>query len=338
MDLNLSIVLFVVATAIIVTAGTLLTRTADKLADVTGLGEALLGAMFLGGITSISGIITSVVAAFDGHAELSISNAIGGIAAQTVFLSVADIAYRKSNLEHASVSIANIMQGVLLTALLSLVIIGISIPEYTIANIHPLSLLIILLYVGGQKLVANAKDEPMWTPRLTSSTVKDVPESENIKLNLFGLIAKFMVLALVVAAAGYTVAKSGINIAANTGLSESFVGTLFTAVSTSLPELIVSIAAVRQGALTLAVGNIIGGNTFDVLFVAFSDAAYTQGSIIHAITNDQLFIISLTMIMNCIMILGLIYRERSGFFKIGWESTLIIFLYLIGNAFLFFLL
>jgi cation:H+ antiporter len=337
MDLTISIILFIIATAFIVVAGTMLTRTADQLADATGLGEALLGAIFLGGVTSISGIIASVVAAYDGHAELSVSNAIGGIAAQTVFLSIADIAYHRTNLEHASVSLANIMQGIMLTALLALVIIGISMPEYTILNIHPLSIIILVVYVAGQKLIAKAKDEPMWTPRATSSTVKDIPEKKNMRLSLGSLILKFIVLALIVAAAGYAVAKSGINIANNTGLSESFVGVLFTAVATSLTELIVSIAAVRQGALTLAVGNIIGGNTFDVLFVAFSDVAYTEGSILHAITNDQIFIISLTMVMVSILILGLLYRERRGFLRIGWESTLIILLYLIGNSFLFFL-
>ena len=119
-------------------------------------------------------------------------------------------------------------------------------------------------------------------------------------------------------------------------MSESFVGALFTAVATSLPELIVSIAAVRRNAVTLAVSNIIGGNTFDVLFVAFADMAYNRGSILHAIAGDQVFIIALTMLMVTSLILGLLHRERKGIGKIGWESMLIIILYLTGNAFLYF--
>ncbi len=80
--------------------------------------------------------------------------------------------------------------------------------------------------------------------------------------------------------------------------------------STSLPELVTSLAAVRRGALTLAVGGIIGGNTFDTLLVAFSDLAYQEGSIYHATTNQQVYLIALTMLLNGILLLGLLRREE----------------------------
>jgi cation:H+ antiporter len=337
MELTLAIVLFVFATIVIAFAGTLLTRTADQLADLTGLGEALFGAIFLGGTTSLPGIVTSVVAAYNGHPQLAISNAIGGIAAQTLFLSIADISYRKTNLEHAAASFANLMQGVLLIGLLAFVIVGMSGPEFTVFHIHPFSLLIILIYIIGTRLISRAKERPMWTPKITGATVKDIPEKDNInKLNLRKVLIKFIVLALVVSVAGFTVAKTGIAIAGKTGLSESFVGVLFTAVATSIPELIVSLAAVKQKALTLSVGNIIGGNTFDVLFIAFADIAYNEGSILHAISTNQVFIVALTMLMASTLLLGLLHREQEGFGKIGWESLFIIILYFAGNAFLFF--
>lgn len=337
MDLDIAIILFVISTVAIALAGTQLARVADQLADLTKMGEALAGALFLGLTTSLPGIITSVVAAYNDHPQLAISNAIGGIAAQTVFLSIADITYPKTNLEHAAASLANIMQGVLLMGLLSVVLIGISGPEVTLLNIHPFSILIILLYIAGSRLISTAKDKPMWRPRITLETIEDVPDEDYLNsLSLKNVILKFFILAIIVATAGYAVALSGIIIASETGLSEGFVGTLFTAVSTSLPELIVSIAAVRQGALTLAVGNIIGGNTFDVLFVAFSDVAYTDGSIFHAITSNQIFIVALTMFMISVLILGLLHRQKEGIGKIGWESFLIIVLYIAGNAFLFF--
>lgn len=337
MDLSLAIILFIAATIVIAVAGTRLAKTADQLADLTGWGEALFGAIFLGGTTSLPGIITSVVAAYNNYPQLAISNAIGGIAAQTLFLSIADISYRKTNLEHAAASFANLMQGLLLIALLSLVLIGVSGPEVTIFTIHPFSILLILLYVAGSKLISKAKDKPMWKPRETKTTVKDVPDQENLdNLSLKKTAIMFTILALIVAGAGYGVAKAGIAIAEETGLSESFVGTIFTAISTSLPELIVSIAAVRQRALTLAVGNIIGGNTFDVLFVAFADMAYFNGSILHAISNNQIYLIALTILMITTLILGLLHREEKGVGKIGWESFAIILLYLAGNAFMFF--
>jgi cation:H+ antiporter len=336
MGLSLAIVLFLVSTLIIAIAGTKLTRTADQLADLTGWGEALFGAIFLGGTTSLPGIVTSVVAAYNGHPQLAISNAIGGIAAQTLFLSIADISYKKTNLEHAAASFANLMQGILLIGLLAFVLIGMSGPDITLFHIHPFSFLMILLYILASRLISKAKDRPMWSPRITLATVQDIPDRRNLEtLSLKKVTLRFAFMAVAVSGAGYAVAKSGIAIANQTGLTETMVGALFTAIATSIPELIVSLAAVRQKALTLSVGNIIGGNTFDVLFVAFADIAYNRGSILHAISSNQVYVVALTMMMTSILILGLLHREREGFGKIGWESLMIIILYLAGNLYLF---
>ncbi len=110
---------------------------------------------------------------------------------------------------------------------------------------------------------------------------------------------------------------------------------MFTAVSTSLPELVTTIAAVRQGALTLGVGGVIGGNCFDLLLLAFSDLAYRQGSIYTAIANRQIFVMALTMLMTGILLLGLLEREKHGMGNIGFESVLILLIYGGGIAMLF---
>ncbi len=123
------------------------------------------------------------------------------------------------------------------------------------------------------------------------------------------------------------VARTEINITEQTDLTATFVGGVLTAVVTSLPELVTSVAAVRRGALTLAVGGIIGGNAFDTIFIAFSDIAYRDGSIYHAISDWQVYLISLTILMTGILLLGLLRREKRGIANIGFESFLVIVLY-----------
>jgi len=337
MTLSLAIILFLASAIIIAIVGTLLTRTADQLADLTGMGEALFGAIFLGAATSLPGILTSVVAAYKGSPQLAVSNAIGGIAAQTFFLAIADVFHRRINLEHAAASFANLLQSVLLIGMLAFVLVGFSGPSVSVLGVSPFSVLLLIVYIAGLRLIAKAQKRPMWSPISTEATVQDTPDEKTMQQKSLRLvIAKFVGFALIVAAAGYTVAEAGIAIAEQTGLSQSFVGTLFTAVATSLPELIVSISAVRQKALNLAVGNIIGGNSFDVLFVAFADFAYREGSILHASSNDGIFIISITLLMKAVLLLGLLHRQRVGLATIGWESVALILLYLAGNAMLFY--
>lgn len=322
------ILLFGLAAVVIAVFGSMLTRLADRLADVTGMGEALMGAVLLGGTTSIPGIVTSVTAAFEGHAELAVSNAIGGIAAQTVFLALADIAYRKANLEHAAASMANMMQGAILVCLLALCILGVASPGVTFFGVHPVSYLLVGAYLLGLRQISLARTEPMWTPRRTRETRLDEPTEEVASgAELVRMALGFAGLGLIVGIAGYVVAETGIALSVTFGISETIVGGLLTAVATSLPELVTSIAAVRQGALTLAVGGIIGGNCFDVLFVAFSDAAYREGSIYQALTARQTFMIALTILLSGILLMGLLRREKHGIGNIGFESFLLIVLY-----------
>ncbi|MDB9524718.1 sodium:calcium antiporter [Oscillatoria sp. CS-180] len=335
-SLALNVGLFIVAAVAIAFFGIRITKIADRLADKTGLGEAIVGALFLGAVTSLPGIITSVSAAANGYPELSISNALGGIAAQTAFLAIADIVYPAANLEHAAASAANLSQGTLLVSLLAFPLLAASAPPVSIFGIHPISLVLPIAYIFGLRLISKAKETPMWSPEKTPETYTDDPDTAdagNSSLTKLGI--SMAVLAVAIGTAGYVVAQTGSAIADQSGLSQTVVGGLFTAVTTSLPELVTAIAAVRQGALGLAVGGIIGGNSFDVLFVAFSDFAYRPGSIYHALTSSQTFIIALTILMTGTLLLGLLRREKHGIANIGFESLLILFLYLGGFALLF---
>jgi cation:H+ antiporter len=110
-------------------------------------------------------------------------------------------------------------------------------------------------------------------------------------------------------------------------VSSSLVGAVGTAVVTSLPELVTTLVAVRRGALQLAVGGIIGGNTFDTMFLVASDVAYREGAIFAAMRPDDLFWLATGLVMTGVLLAGLIRREKQGPGGIGAESMLLIALY-----------
>lgn len=329
------VAVFVAAAGVIAWAGTALTRAADVVADVTGIGEALVGAVLLGAMTSLAGVVTTLVAAAHGHPTLAVGNAIGGIAVQTLFLAVADLVYRKANLEHAAASLTNVMSSALLIGLLVLLLLVIVAPETTIWGVHPGSPVVLVAYLGGVGLAHRASAKPQWRPVQTTATVRDEPGDEAREARLPVEITKLLVSGALVAAAGWILAVTAPEIADRTPMSESFVGSLFTAVATSLPELVVSVQAVRRGALTLAVANIVGGNSFEVLVVAGADLVYREGSILHAASQAQAFIVALTALLMTVLLIGLLHRQRKGPVGIGWESTLIIVLFLAGYAVLY---
>lgn len=327
-----AIALFGATVLVIAAAGTAMAVVADRLADRSGLGEAITGGLLLGASTSLSGFITSVSTAWQGFPDLALSNAVGGIAVQTAFLAVADITYRRANLEHAAASLTNLTQGALLICLLSLPLVAGLVPPVTVLGCHPASFVVLVAYVFGMRLASQTQKEPLWGPKQTEETRTDVPDEPQGGRALYRLLLRFALLFVIVGFAGYALGQAGIAIAGKTGLSQTMVGTLLTAVSTSLPELVTTLAAVRRGALTLAVGGIIGGNTFDVILVAASDIAYRDGSIYHAASPQPLFVIALTVLLTAVLLLGLLRREKYGFANIGFESLLILLIYAGGTV------
>ncbi len=324
---TLILVIFFGAGVLVTVLGIRMTDLADRIADRTGLGEAVVGGVLLGAATSMSGTAVSLSAAIGGQASLAFSNGVGGIAAQTAFLALADLIYRKANLEHASAELANVFQGALLLLLLSMPAVAYSLPEFAIWGIHPISLAMLIVYGAGVYVTHRVREDPMWTPVDTEKTQVDSPDEPQEGGVAFTLVATFVGLMVVLAFAGYTIAQAGSEMSQRFGLSQTIVGALMTAVMTSLPELVTTIAAVRRGAFQLAVGGIIGGNTFDTLFVSLSDFGYTEGSVYHAIEVGDLFWLSVGLVMTAILLMGLIARERVGPLSIGTESLLMLLVY-----------
>ncbi len=333
MELLTALALFTLSASVILGAGTRLVSIADQLADRTGIGEALLGGIILGACTSLSGTVTSVTAAWTGYPGLAVSNAVGGIAVQTLFLAIADLFYRRANLEHAAASQENLLQVSLLILLLSMPLIATLAPAASILSVHPVTPLILFVYILGLHRSIGLRQQPMWVPRQTNETKEDQPEVRSKEgASTKVLVCQFVILAGILSLAGWGTAKSGFTIVEFTGLSEGFVGAALTGTATSLPELVTTVAAVRRGALTLAVGGIVGGNTFDVLFLVLSDIAYVEGSIYHAIGPAEILLFPWAILMTAVLLTGLLIRERRGFAGIGFEGIALTAVYIVGIA------
>ncbi|MEQ9661641.1 MAG: sodium:calcium antiporter [Parasphingopyxis sp.] len=332
LDPSATLLVFGGAALLIALLGARMANLADVIADRTGLGEALVGAVLLGAGTSIAGIVTSVSTASTGHPALSVSNAIGGIAAQTAFLAIADIFYRRVNLEHAAASAVNLTQATVLIGMMAVPLIAWAGPDYSLFGVHPATPILVGVYLIGLHNAHRQHERPMWQPLRTDQTRKDEPDDTSQYGSSWRVGGQFAALVIAVGLCGYVVGETGIAIAGDYGISESVVGGLLTAVATSLPELVTTIAAVRVGAPQLAFGGIIGGNMFDALFISASDVAYRNGSIYHAISEREIFWYGLTIVMTAVLLTGMLRRERQGPAGIGWESTLLLGLYTGGAA------
>lgn len=312
------------ATAVLVVAGPRLAKVVDQIADRTGLGQAIAGGIFLGGATSLTGIVTTVTGAVQGDAGFALANPIGGVAIQSAWLAIADLVYRRSNLEHAAASIENLTQALILVALLMVPVVAYATPQFVWGWVHPASLLIPALYGYGLIVLRRVRDQPMWSPRRTSDTDIEEPHPDEGP-STARLWLGFGALAAIVGGTGWVIGQAGLQLVAATGWPSDVTGFTVTTAISSLPELITLIAAVRLGSPVLAVGNIVGGNVFDTLMIAIADVAYTDGTIYQAAGPSSLVLLGGTALITTVLAGGLLVREQRG---IGFEGFAIPVIYL----------
>ena len=323
-----SVVVFVVGALATVAGAIRMASLGDTLADRTGWGEALFGAVFFGAASSLSGIVITAVAAAGDNAALAYSNAVGGIAAQTLAVAVADLFYRRGNLEHAAASLSNILFGCLLLALLTLIVLAAYLPPVTVAAIHPMSVVLVAVYVGGLWLIQRNGARPMWEAVRTRATLVDEPAGDDeVRSSTRVVWAQFVVIGLGVSTGGAAVALASEGIINATGLTAGFVGAILLGVVNALPETVTAITAVRRGALTLAIGAILGGNSFDALNVAIGDTFYRSGSLYHQAGPDELFLTLASALMTVIVVAGLLVRQTRGPGRVGFEGIALITTY-----------
>jgi cation:H+ antiporter len=326
-----TVAVFVLAGLITVAGSIRLVGLGDVLADRTGWGEALFGVVFFGVATGLSGIVMTAVAAASDQPQLGYSNAVGGIAAQTTAVALADAFYRQANLEHAAASLSNLLSGCLLIALLALALLGTFSPDVTVAGLHPVSVAIVACYVGGLRLVRTAGAAPLWEAVTTSETRPDVPE-EHGRLDARSprrLWTQFAAIGVLVAVGGWAIALAAESLVEITGLTAGFVGGVLMGVVNALPEAVTAIAAVRRGALTLAVAAVLGGNILDALTLVVGDVAYRGGSIYHVAGERELFVTTTGLLMTATLLGGLLVRQAGGWGRLGFEGILLLGTYLL---------
>lgn len=94
---------------------------------------------------------------------------------------------------------------------------------------------------------------------------------------------------------GQLVVESASAIATGFGMSETLVGLTIVAVGTSLPELVTSIVAAKKGESDIAIGNVVGSNIFNILFVLAVSAAITPMNINAQVLTDLLILMAVTL-------------------------------------------
>jgi cation:H+ antiporter len=193
------------------------------------------------------------------------------------------------------------------------------------------SLLFIAVYLVSVRLIyLNERNHP------EADAGHDAPDSTGEGAMPLGrIIGWYVLLAAVIIGAALALPHFADRLAEHTGLGRTFVGTFLLAASTSLPEIAVSLAAVRMGSIDMAVGNLLGSNLFNVLILAIDDMVYTKGHILKDATPYHMLSVLGTILMTAVVIIGITFQVKGKKFLLALDSAVVLLIYLL-NLFLLF--
>jgi cation:H+ antiporter len=327
----------IICALLIFWVGSLLSKYGDVIAEKTGLGRAWIGAILIAGVTSLPELASGVSAvAWLNSPNLAAGAVLGSCLFNLALIAMIDLAYQPGRVL-AKAHEVHILSGGLGVLMLGIVAIGVLIGpvlnSFGIFGVSVLSILILVLYGVGGKMIAELEKE-----RTGEVLEKEAAEGGYARISTQKAILVFFLSGLTVIALGIWLASIGDRLAATTGLSRSFVGNLFLALTTSLPEIAASLAAIRLGAIDLAIGNVLGSNLFNILLFFVYDLADGRANFWASLTNANAFAAVITMMMTGVVVISLMYRTSPKTpYRISWDGLTIAGMY-IGSMALLYLL
>ncbi len=312
----------------IIGSSSLLSKYGDVIAEKTGMGRAWIGAILIAGVTSLPELASGVSAVAWLHApNLAAGAVLGSCLFNLALIAVMDLAYQPGRVlaKAQDVHILSGGLGVLLLGMVAFgVLIGPTLNGFGVWGVSLLSLVIIILYFIGGKMIASLEKE-----RMHEVLTQEAHENAYETIPARKAYIVFVLSAVAVIGLGVWLSSIGDRLAATTGLSRSFVGNLFLAISTSLPEIAASLAAIRLGAIDLAIGNVLGSNLFNITLFFVYDLADGKGNFWASLTNANAFAAVMTMMMTGVVIISLMYRASPRTpYRFSWDGAALIAMYL----------
>jgi cation:H+ antiporter len=332
----INIMVFALSAGAVWFAGTRLSRYADTISRQTGIGQAMIGLLLVGGITSLPEIAVTGTSAFTGNAALAVNNVLGGVAMQVVILAAADAAIGRDALTRVVADPMLLLQGALCAMLLTFVAAAVTVGDVLFFGIGAWPWSILAVFLVSLRMIAKSQGRLPWrTDAMARSGRPDDSQEQtqpgqgnrNRGSSLGGLIAKTIAVGAAILVAGFFASRTADAFAEQTGLGASFVGAALLPISTSLPEFSTVLAAVRLRSYGLAVSEIFGTNLFDVAIVFWIDAVYQGGPVLNEVGKFSTFGALLGIFLTMLYLAGLIERRDRTILRMGIDSLVVLVAY-----------
>jgi len=297
------VTLFALCALVIVVSGARLSYYGDVIAERSGLGHAWVGVIAMASVTSLPELVTGVSASVIGAPEIAAGDVAGSCLFNLLILGMLDL-LSPQPIFHRLKPVHTLS-----AALGALLLLGVATSILTAARWPAIRWIGYLLAVRSIYNYERRHDQV---------TDENVLAERYAHLSLRGAVLRYAGMAVVLVAAASNLPGLAVQFAEATGLDQGFVGTSVVALSTSLPEVVVSLAAMRLGAWDMAAANVLGSNLFNVAILPIDDLFFTGGPLLAAISPGHAVTAAAAAAMSLIVIVGLVARPPRLFGRVSW--------------------
>jgi cation:H+ antiporter len=336
LDTPLLILVFAAGAAATWIAGVILSKATDALDVRFGLGEALGGLILLAIAGTLPEIAITVSAASAGHLDLAVGNLIGGVAVQTLVLVILDVAVGRARpLSYLVGSLVPVIEALMVIVVLGTALAGAALPaSRNIAGASPTSITAVVLWLVGVWVVNRVRLHCDWVVEAPGSTPgrthKRQPHPSGAhpyaKATNVAVIGIFLACAIVTLVAGVGLQASGSLLAGRAHIQGAVFGATVLAFATALPEISSGLSAVKLGDIELGVGDILGGNSFQLCLLLVADLIAGTPVIVAAHKSD-VWLGEAGMLMTGLVAMALIARPKRTYLWLGIDSLALIAIY-----------
>ncbi len=317
---------FILCVSVIGLAGFRLVRYGDAIAALTGMSRNWVGMILIATVTSLPELVAGLSAVtLVAAPDIAVGDALGSCVFNLAIFALVDLLYRDESV-YARASPTHILSaafGVLLlgaTGLAILLSAGEVIPVF--GHVSAASGVLLMLYLFAMRTVY----------RLEQRQGID-PAADLTGMSLGRALTGYGIAASAIVAAGIWLPFVGVELAQTMGWTNSFVGTLFIAFATSVPEIATTLGALRIGAIDMALGNLLGSNLFDVLILVLDDLVYRPGPIFRDVAPVHAATAIFACVMSGAVIVALVVRPTTRVLRtMSGASLSLVALYLINAA------
>jgi cation:H+ antiporter len=320
-------------------AGLVLSKATDALDDRLGLGEAIGGMVLLAIAGSLPELAITVSGSLQGNLDLVAGNLIGGIAMQTLVLAIADATVKGDKpLSYLVGSLLPVFEGLLVVLIVAWALMGGLLPDsVAVGSVSPVSIAIVVSWFAGMVLLNRMRKAEPWEVHAVGSRPgrrhRRVPHETAPKpyadAGTGRIVVFFLLASLVTLVAGVILQDSGNALADRWGMNGVLFGATVLAAAAALPEVSTAVAAVRLGDNQLVMGDIFGGNAFQLCLFLLADLLAGEPVLPFAGTQNG-WLAALGILLTTVYAVSIVLRPQRRILRLGPDSLAVIALYAVG--------